>query len=116
MSVNSQFADDFEMLFGIKVPILHPNRPELMFWPMIHYNKCFLYWATPDSNVRDRRCSTKYDQWSLFYRLFNLKPERCAALRTIDPRREFYLHDQLYEMAKHEIHLASILRLFMIED
>lgn len=116
MSINSQFADDFELLFGIKVPILHPHRPELMFWPMIHYNKCFLYWATPNSNVRDRRYSTEYDQWSLCYRLFNLKPDKDVALCKVDPRQEFYLHDQLYEIAKHEIHLTAILRLFMTKD
>lgn len=109
------YKDDFELLFGLKLPTLHPQHPTLKFRMDDRVN---VQWTSPGAIwIWNNGCALAFDESSLFHRWMNLKGNKDLASFEITPGNQAgRWRRSLYEIAKHEIKLTRVLRLFIIKD
>lgn len=115
------YKDDFELLFGLKVPTRDPHHRTLNFrMPSNLDNRVTVQWTSPGAIwTWNSRCALNYDKSSLFHRWMNLKGNRDLVSFEVTPEKPGVARRwrrSLYEIAKHEIHLSLLLRLFIIRD
>ena len=122
MSINPQFVDNFELLFGCKVPSLHHFYSRLKICFDIERNNCMMFWTPlgrvllPGFESYRQKHTFEYDEWSLLSRWMARVASKHFSPLYLVPENEDKLGPHLREIAKHEIHLAAILRLFIIKD